>query len=87
MPNASRGVSHYINLKQNAFTFNKTTIACLAGWIVSASKVLAEEQRSSVEIGHGRKRFEISRVFGACRENGGQAQKQFRQVGRLRQPK
>ena len=67
---ASRDASHYINLEQQAFTFSETTIACLAGRIVSASKVLAEVQRTRVENGKmGRRRLEISRVFGACREN------------------
>lgn len=51
MPIASRGASHYINLEQQAFTFSETTIACLAGRIVSASKVLAELQRTRVENG------------------------------------
>ena len=51
MPIASRGVSHYINLEQNAFTFSKTIIACLAGRIVSESKVLGEVQRTRVENG------------------------------------
>ena len=51
MPIASRGASHYINLEQQAFTFSETTIACLAGRIVSASKVLAEVQRTRVENG------------------------------------
>ena len=70
MPITSRGASHYINLEQQAFTFSETTIACLAGRIVSASKVLAEVQRTPVENGKmGRRRLEISRVFGACREN------------------
>ena len=51
MPIASRGASHYINLEQQAFTFSETTIPCLAGRIVSASKVLAEVQRTRVENG------------------------------------
>ena len=51
MPIASAGVTDYIKLEQNAFTFNKTTIACVTGGIVSARIVLAEEQRSRVESG------------------------------------
>ena len=51
MPIASAGVTDYIKLEQNAFTFNKTTIACVTGGIVSARIVLAEEQRSRVENG------------------------------------
>ena len=76
---ASRDASHYINLEQQAFTFSETTIACLAGRIVSASKVLAEVQRTRVENG---KETLWNFTAHAARMH---AQKQFRQVGKLRQ--
>ena len=81
MPIASRGASHYINLEQQAFTFSETTIPCLAGRIVSASKVLAEVQRTRVENG---KETLWNFTAHAARMH---AQKQFRQVGKLRQLK